>query len=262
VSPPTDTANAPGFPQEGAQDGTYHGFDPFNLGQPGPRPTDLVGGLPLVGFAPDNHAADFQGAVGGGNDVARFADDGTLNLAPGGSFTLEAWVKGAPVQETGAPIIAKGDGAVEQFTIDIVGNAYRFYVRDGANPGDARVLQTTINPNDTWQHIVGVFDAAEGLMKLYVNGEQAPGAIPVTPATIIDNLHDISVGSRQSGAGNYDFNFDGLIDEVAVYKYALPESEIQAHFQAALVPEPSTLLLAALGLVACAGVRIARKART
>jgi hypothetical protein len=261
VSPPTDSASAAGFPQFGPQNGIYQNFNPENLGQPGPRPTDLVNGLPLLGFSPNNYAADFQGAASGGNDVALFADDGTLNMAPGGAFTLEAWVKGSPTQETGAPIIAKGDGAIEQFTVDVVGNNYRFYVRDGANPGDARVLQSSVGPNDSWQHVVAVFDAAEGYMRLYVNGVQAPGAIPVPPSTIIDNLHDISVGSRQSGADRYDFNFDGLIDEVAVYKYALPETEIVAHFQAAFVPEPSSFMLVGIGLALCGGVYVRKNRR-
>jgi MYXO-CTERM domain-containing protein len=218
----------------------------------------LVGGNPLLGFASGNLAADFQGNGDGGDDVALFPDDGTLNLAPGGSFSLEAWVKGAPTQEAGAPIFAKGIGTREQFAVDVVGNNFRFYVRNGANPDAPSVLQTSVGPNNTWQHVVAVFDAAEGLMRVYVDGAQAPGAVPIPPATIIDNLHEISVGARQSASGPYDFNFDGLIDEVAVYKYALTPEQIAAHYQSAFtpVPEPSAaaLSLAALGLFAAGRV--------
>jgi hypothetical protein len=260
VSPPTDTASAPGFPQQGPQDGLYQHMDPNDLGQPGPRPTDLVGGQPLTGFSPNNHAAYFQGQRKGGNDVAQFADDGNLNLATSNAFTIEAWVKGAATQEAGAPILAKGDGLFEQFALDVVGNKYRFYVRNGANVADARVLQSTVGPDDSWQHVVAVFDGAEGLMKLYVNGAQAPGVIPVVPGTIFNNLHDISIGARQSAGAGYDLNFDGLIDEVAVYQYALPETEIQNHFQAAFVPEPSTMTLVGVGL-AGVGTRLVRKRR-
>src|SRR5439155_13029379 len=54
------------------------------------------------------------------------------------------------------------------------------------------------------------------------------------PATLINTAHDVSIGARQnSGSANYDLNFDGRIDEVAIYNRALNPNEILAHFNAA-----------------------------
>lgn len=258
-SPPTDSANVPGFPQAGAQNGVYQNISPYNLGQPGPRPSDSIGGLPLVGFSPNNHAVHFQGNRDGGNDVALFADDGTLNMSVGGAFTLEAWVKGSPTQEDGAAIFAKGfGGGNEQFAVDVVGGAYRFFAWNGQVPNTPTVLQTQARPNNEWQQIVAVMDIAEGVMQVYLNGDLVGSVAP--PATIVDNLHDLSVGAReQSAVSGYTHNFDGLIDEVAVYAYPLSAAQIRGHYDAAFVPEPSSVCLMVVAGVALIGVRRARR---
>jgi hypothetical protein len=259
LSPPTDSADAPGFPQHGPQNGVYQDINAHNLGQPGPRPTDFVNGRPLLGFSAENHAADFQGNADGGNDVALFADDGNLNMSAGGAFTLEAWVKGSPAQEVGAAVIAKGaGGGDEQFALDIVNGAYRFFAWNGQNPNTPTVLQTGATPDDTWQHVAAVMDIGEGVMQVYVNGQLVGAAAP--PSTIVNNAHAVSVGARESqGSINYDHNFDGLIDEVAVYSYALSAQEVQAHFDAAFIPEPSTMALALIGGMLLAGARLMRR---
>jgi hypothetical protein len=263
-SPPLDDANQPGFPQQGSQDGMYQDINPHHLGQPGPRPTDSIGGRPLAGFAADNHAAQFQGSRFGGNDVALFPDDGNLNMSGGGAFTLEAWVKAPSAQADGdgAAVIAKGaGGGDEQFAIDIVGGAYRFFAWDGQIPNNLpAVLQTTARPDDTWQHVVAVMDIGEGRMEFYVNGQLVGSQAP--RASIVNNLHEVSVGARQAqGSVNYDHNLDGLVDEVAIYGYALSAEQVAAHYEAAFVPEPSTTVLVVIGGVLLAGGRRFRRRR-
>lgn len=258
-APPTDSADAPGFPQFGPQNGAYQNISIFNLAQPGPRPTDTVNGQPLRGFAADNKAIDFQGNEGFGDDVALFADDGNLNMAPGLTFSLEAWVKGLPQQEAGGPILAKGPGGGgEQFALDIVNGAFRFYLWNGGAPNTPTVAQSAVQLSGEWQHVVGVFDSVEGLMKLYVNGQEAASVVP--PATMIDNLDPISMGGRRNqGSANYDLNFDGLIDEVSVYRYALSPEQIQSHFNAAFVPEPASYAALLSGLFAAGVLRRVRR---
>ncbi|MEX2185755.1 MAG: lamin tail domain-containing protein [Pirellulales bacterium] len=232
-----DSASNAGPPQAGAQNGTFAGFNPANLGTAGPRPTDLVGAQPLLGFESDNRAPDFQGANDGGNDVVLIPDTGSLNFATNRRFTLEAWVKapqGAP-QEGGGAILAKGlGGGGEQFAIDLVNGAYRFFLWNGGAPNTPSVIQSSASPNGQWQHVVGTFDSAAGIMRLYVNGQQVGATTP--PATIVNTTHDVSIGARKNqNSSNYDLNFDGQIDEVAIYDRALSPAEVTAHFQAAFV---------------------------
>jgi len=98
-------------------------------------------------------------------------------------------------------------------------------------------------------------------MNFYVNGvnvASAPGAA-VDPQ--MSNNHEVSIGSRRSMVTEqnpdpaYDLSFVGLIDEVALYDHALSAADVEAHFAAAFVPipEPSTLMMALVGLISLAG---------
>src|SRR5262249_11366766 len=53
-------------------------------------------------------------------------------------------------------------------------------------------------------------------------------------ATLLNTTHDISIGARKNvSSANYDLNFEGRIDEVAIYRRALSSNEIASHFAAA-----------------------------
>ncbi|RIK81458.1 MAG: hypothetical protein DCC68_08570 [Planctomycetota bacterium] len=230
-----DSAGAVGAPQSGPQNGTFTNFNAANLGQPGPRPSDLIGGQALIGFESDNRAPDFQGEADGGNDVVLIPGAAPLNFATGRRFSLEAWVK-APLggaQEGGGAILAKGTGGGgEQFAIDLVNGAYRFFLWNGGVPNTPTVIQSGVTPNGAWQHVVGTLDSAALVMRLYVNGQQVGAATP--PATIVNNTHEVSIGARKNAnSSNYDLNFDGVVDEVAIYDRALSAAEVTAHYQAA-----------------------------
>jgi hypothetical protein len=225
-NPVTDLADLANATESGPQMGSTQGMQATNTVAPGPRPSDG-----LVGFDGSNTGFAFQGNNDGGDDVVLFPDGGILNFASTRKFTAEAWVKAPAAQEDGAAIICKGTGGGgEQFCLDVVSGRFRFFVRDGN--GAAVVAHSTVSPSNSWQHVAIVFDQANGIMRLYVNGSLAISATP--PATLLNNTHDISLGARKGTSGPaYNLNLNGVIDEVAVYKRALSPAEIAAHYDAA-----------------------------
>ncbi|MDB6032524.1 MAG: exported protein of unknown function, partial [Verrucomicrobiales bacterium] len=229
-----DSASANGLPQAGAQNGVYSGFLPGNQIQAGPRGLDVLNGQPLSGFEANNPASRFAGNTDGGNDVITITDPGVFNFASTRTFTLEAWVNGSAAQEGGAAIIAKGTGGGgEQYAIDVAGGVYRFFCWDGGTPNNAVVATSSIGPDDTWQHVVAVLDQPAGRMKIYVNGVERGSATP--RPTLVNTGHEVSIGARKnSGSSAYDLNFDGRIDEVAIYSRALTTNEILGHLYASL----------------------------
>lgn len=234
-----DLADLSASPELSSQIGTLQGFAPANLANPGPRPTDTIGGQPLLGFDAANTAPVFQGDNDGGNDVALFPDDGTLNMAASGNrFTAEAWIKAPSAQESGAAIFAKGNGGGgEQFAFDIVSNRFRIFTRNAA--GAATVYQhPSLAPTNTWQHVALTFDSAAGTMRMYVNGADAGGVTP--PPSLLNNTSDVSVGARRQSTGPYDLNLNGSVDEVALYKRALSAAEIAQHYNAAFTASAGT----------------------
>lgn len=169
-----------------------------------------------------------------GDDVVLVADDGGLDFSSSLEFSLSAWVNGAAAQEAGAPVFAKGTGGGgEQFALDVPNGAYRFYVRQASTA--AAVFQTTNRPNDTWQHLVVVFSVPLNRVKFYVNGAEVLSATP--PATLLQNSHDVSLGSRQGASADYNLNFNGRIDDARIYGRVLtPADVIELYNQASLIP--------------------------
>ena len=204
----------------GGQDGTYNGV---TLGQPGFSPLD-----------PDT-AAGFTGSgkyVGSINGI----DFSGISSV----FSLEAWVKGPASQVAGtdanATIIGKGHGGNGsgglngwQFVLDISGGKYRFLVEPAS--GAASTATADVGPDDTWQHVVGVYDQAAGAMAIYVNGLPS-GAGGIPPATgPLATLIPVSIGAGQGGVSPvYDMYFVGTIDEVAIYDTALNPNQVHAHY--------------------------------
>jgi hypothetical protein len=192
--------------------------------------------------------------VSGINDV----DFGRPANSAGATFSVEAWAFGNSQTGTNA-IVAKGYNGIlapgigtgtEQYALDVhaVTAPYRFrFLVRGAN-GQGYPAQSTAVPYDTttfqptWHHLVGVCDQPHSNIFLYVDGLlAASGSIP-TNAGIISQPLPTTIGSRQSTpTADYDNQWVGTIDDVAIYGSVLSPAQIQAHFYAGQRPPIITL---------------------
>ncbi|PWU14585.1 MAG: hypothetical protein C5B50_17015 [Verrucomicrobia bacterium] len=154
------------------------------------------------------------------------------------SFTLEAWAKGTAGMGDESTVIGKGIGAngttrSEQFSLDTSGGNYRFFTTRGNTLYEA---DANVGPNGTWQHVVAVYDQTtpgSPQMKLYVNGVLA-GSGSGNPFGLNATTSAVSIGSKRTGNDpNYDGTFNGNLDEVAVYPYAMDLATVQLHYGAA-----------------------------
>jgi hypothetical protein len=217
--------------------------------------------IALPGYSPTSDAdtaAEFgvfspvNSVVANINDV----DFARGTNTPGATFSVEAWVYGAN-QTVDAAIVSKGyNGALnagtgtgtEQFVLDLLGNprAFRFLVRDAA--GNGRVAQSSKVPYDTtsfgatWNHVVGVCDQPNGKVYLYVNGLlAATGDIPSGSGILAQPL-PMTIGARKSsGIAEYDNQWNGVIDDVAIFNTALTPSQILTHYYAGQQPPQLTV---------------------
>ncbi len=175
-----------------------------------------------------------------------------LNFAtPSGSnaeFSVEAWVNASFTPNTDAGIVAIGYGfGGEQFALDCGGNdsipasahSVRFYVNSaaGRNYGVSSTFVLANYPG--WHHVVAVCDEAGGHIYLYIDGNlQGSTAIPAG-AGLQGETAPLAIGSRLSttSATDYDNQFYGNIDDVALYNYPLSQAQIQNHyFQSGVAP--------------------------
>ncbi len=189
------------------------------LGQPGNKLLDT------------HYAARFGLLAASNSCVTNIAVD--FSSSGNAVFSVEAWVNGG-AQTTDAGLVTKGYGnGGEQFNLDCGGgsHAFRFFVRDST--GNARVVNSSVVPNNQWHHLVGVCDQASGYVRLFVDGNQVGQTTIATNIGILGSSLPMSIGSRKSGMATvYDNQFVGYMEEVAIYGYALSTNQVRAHYLA------------------------------
>jgi hypothetical protein len=159
-------------------------------------------------------------------------DFGTTNYTSktNGEFSVECWVNGG-TPATDAGLITKGTGGGgEQVNLDCGGNghAFRFFVRN--HSGSAILATGNVVPDSQWHHLVGVCNQSNGVVTLYVDGlANATGTLGTNDG-ILDSTSPFTFGSRQSGSANFDDQFAGRMEEVAIYNYPLSAAQVLSHY--------------------------------
>lgn len=170
-------------------------------------------GIPGAGEA----AADFSG---GRVDV----DDPAAFDAGGGSFTVEAWVQ---PDTSGGWILGKDDNNENlDYLLGMSGAGFRFISQGLTHDitGGSGVFD-----GKNWFHVVAVQDATAGTVTLYVNGAAVNSTPLVASGAVAQNR--LRIGARGADASQA---VNGRIDEVAVYRKALAEDRVQAHYNAGI----------------------------
>ena len=175
-----------------------------------------------------------------GTFSAQFSYAGRIRGAdfatPAGSnaeFTVEAWAEGF-ADNAGSPVVTEGTFNMnEEFSLGSSTNPttlYQFYVRAANNTVYKAVSSIPVN-DFAWHHLVGVCDQTNGILTLYVDGQVAATTNIPAGAGIIEASAPLTIGAGIA-AGQTDYGtssaleFDGFIDDVATYKYALSPGQV------------------------------------
>ncbi len=217
--------------------------------QVGPRP------LKFVNFEADNQAAVFESPA-----VIKVSDPGEQSLLDfelGDSITLEAWVLVRKLGD-GQQMYVVGKGRTKN--AGVAEDNQNYALRLAGKKGDACVTflfrsednrkgksedyhrwtsKTGFDIDTGWHHIATsyTFGKPESI-RGYIDGKSLDGEWDfggaTTEAPVVDD-DELWIGSAVAlSAGN---SFHGSIDEVAIYRTALPAERIAARFQV-LQPKP------------------------
>lgn len=194
-------------------------------------------------FAESGGAASFDGL----NDFVSIP--GTWGGVGWPEVTVEAWANVGALSASFEAIVSSTDLPLSFVHLQLF-NTGNNVVYTNVVPSAVTLPIVSQTPLNTWRHFAIV--GKSGASALYVDGALV-GSNTTSFANIVAATTGIRIGS---GFGNARF-FDGLIDEVAIYKTALTEGQIDAHIAAAvaIVPEPGSAALLALGALAAATLR-------
>jgi hypothetical protein len=133
-------------------------------------------------------------------------------------MTVVAWVTIRSIANQWAAIVAKGENAwrLGNVSLDL---RFHFGITIWNASDTPSVDGVTAVGLDEWHHVAGVFDGAN--IMVYLDG--ALDANVPTTQSIGTNELNVFIGDNPEATGHY---WDGLVDEVFIYKRTLSENEI------------------------------------
>lgn len=159
----------------------------------------------------------------GSNDHVNIGNDYQLRIP--NQITLSAWIRPEANDRT---IISKYDTpSTASYRLHInSSNQIEFSLSsNGSTINTLTSTDTVAVDGSTWYHVVATYDGAN--MKLFIDG-QADNTLARTGGIFEGGENVIIGGSYQSNSlGRY---FDGIMDEVRIYNYALNDSETGQEF--------------------------------
>ncbi len=182
-------------------------------------------------------ALNFDGV----NDRAEVADADALDLTSAG--TVSAWVKPDDISSQWQGVVTKQHGTTNgAYSLDADSEHSRPQIavqNPSANWYEAR--GTAALTNGAWTHLAGTWEGQN--LKLYVNGALVRTLTMQGPVRSSTGVLRIG-GTEAFGGQDY---FDGLIDEVRLYRRALSQTEIETDKDTSIADQTSDVEETSLG---------------
>jgi tetratricopeptide (TPR) repeat protein len=183
-----------------------------------PGPAGILVGSPTYEAGPFGQAVCFDG-----NDYVDCGNRSSFNLTR--QLTVATWIKVNKFDKKYQTIISKGDNswrlarANESDSIEFACDGTAATKWNGTGEVPWAVVGTTSANDGKWHHIAGVFDGST--LYLYIDGVLEAAKSGANSVSI--SKHNVLIGANAQVPGR---EWNGLIDDVRIYDYALSQAEI------------------------------------
>ncbi len=167
---------------------------------------------------------NFVSCLNSNGTTTSVAVSSSSSLQLTGSYTFTAWINPFTV----------GEGSNGRIIDKTIGTEYGFFVSGGSlavavqNGANAAVISTTVLKFRQWQHVAVSYDGVNATF--YYNGELA-GVLPT--GVPVSGSNSLYIANRAAG----DRTYDGLIDELSIYKgQALTQDQIKQIYYQGVYP--------------------------
>ena len=163
------------------------------------------------------NALEFDGS----NDYVLVPESSSISVG-GGDYTISAWIYPHSVSGKHGIVTKVKDNAQKEYAFSIDNGALTLEVEANANDGKESTAESVVVAN-VWQHVLVSFDSSTMDAKFYVDNELQEVVSDSINALPIYFDDDLCIG-RWGGSYN-NSHFDGVIDGVRIYNYALQQEE-------------------------------------
>ncbi len=188
------------------------------------------------------------GAQWGGEGLQVKGVDYASTSAPGpiatdSSFTVSAWARPEGQPKQYAAVLSQAGKVAGAFFLGVAEGFWSFSVKPKDGNGDDfvtnrdRATGTEVKP-DSWVHLAGVYDSADGRARFFLNGYPV-SAEGVATDPLFAAKGSLLFGRAQANGEPSDF-FEGTLAEVRTWPRALNVAQVAAAAQIA-VPAGATL---------------------
>ena len=144
-----------------------------------------------------------------------------------GAFSISFWMKGSKTGDQW--IVSKDNEGIHpgrSYLVIIDTNIIRFSVATGGTAALTHISGGTVINDGAWHNIVCINTGSE--LQLYVDG--ASDATPIAQTAAITNgTSNFVIGALSTGDNRW---FDGMVDEVAAFNYALSAGDVSDIYNA------------------------------
>ena len=166
------------------------------------------------------------------NGSSQYVQSATTAVHTNADFTVTAWANFAGISSFFDQTIVSQNG------VHTYGFALRYAygsnkwaitmpVSDGVSPTIEEAVSTNTAVVGVWVHLAGVYVSSSRLLTLYVDGySSGTKTRSAAPNTDWDATGLVQAGQARWNDNNYQKQFNGKIDDVRIYRRALPAAEI------------------------------------
>jgi serine/threonine protein kinase len=158
----------------------------------------------------------------GDGDWADCGADARFDISD--EITVSVWMKVARFDKAWRAIVAKGDSTwrLQRYqttdTLEFTCSGVQAAV---SNPWGSLRGQANVN-DGKWHHVAGIYDGRR--LSLYIDGELDTSALAAAFTRINTSTDPVRIGMNAGNSGEWN----GLIDDLRIYSYALTPEDIKA----------------------------------
>lgn len=187
----------------------------------------------------NTRSADFEL---GNNEYLSITDGNQVGLDITDDITMCAWVKAESFAGNGVGNVIMGKynpaGNQRSYFLLFYNNGATIEIDcplSSNGIGFTEAIGATAFVINTWYHIAAVYNGTD--IRIYVNGSLDNNGAD-NPKAYVAGIFNSTADFRIGEEGDGTWNFDGLIDEVAIFSYALSAEEIASIYESGIPNSP------------------------